>query len=114
MKRFLCIALAVGLLIAGFLLWQGSSRHTEEVSYPVLSSFDWSTDRCYALDDFDSIVIDQSTLQDVTEIAPCNYMLATSYGGITYYPMEDGQWIAVRYIGPDLVVCEIEIVDKPS
>lgn len=94
MKRFVCIAMAVVLLVAGFLFW-------------------W-THRRYEPEDFDSIVMGQSDLKDVARIAWCDEVLVTSYGGCTYYPMEDGRWIVVRYTGPEMVVWKIEIMDEPG
>ena len=64
----------------------------------------------YKKEDFQSITVGESTLQDVYEIAPKEVMQVTSYGGVCEYPMEDGGYIRIKFYGKELIVGEIEEV----
>lgn len=62
----------------------------------------------YLKEDFQSIIMGESTFQDVYTIAPVESMQVTSYGGVCEYPMRDGGCIRIKFYGKDLVVGEIE------
>ena len=65
----------------------------------------------YDLNDFDSIVIGESSIMDVWLIAPNNMFCVTSYGGCLEYDMKDGGRIIVEFQGPDYVVRNIRIIE---
>ena len=65
----------------------------------------------YELDDFDSIIVGESSLSDVYSIAPNNWLYVTSYGGYMEFPMQDGRRIIVEFHGPDQVVGDIRIAE---
>lgn len=54
------------------------------------------------LSDFDHLIIDQSTVADVSAIAPGNQLLITSYGGTMSLPLADGTTLSLRFTGPEL------------
>ncbi|MBQ8732518.1 MAG: hypothetical protein IJY82_06795 [Oscillospiraceae bacterium] len=66
----------------------------------------------YTMEDFDSIIIGQSTMKDVFVIAPTKYAVVTSYGSLVEYPMQNGRWIQIRTYGPNGIVFAIEEVDE--
>lgn len=68
------------------------------------------------MEDFDFIVIGETTIKDIEEIFPSkitDLLPATSFGTVQDFPMEDGRFIEIKYMGPDMVVFSIEIVDEP-
>lgn len=67
------------------------------------------TKQYYTLDDFQSIAVGESTVEDVCKIALVKEFGPTGYGGICEFPMEDGNYILVKFYGSELVVGEIEI-----
>lgn len=68
----------------------------------------------YKKEDFKSITIGESTFQDVYDIAPCESMQVTSYGGVCEYPMQDGGYVRIKFYGKNLLVGAIEEVSLPS
>lgn len=66
----------------------------------------------YTMDDFKSIIIGESTFQDVYNIAPNEQMRATSYGGLYEYPMQSGGYILIKFYGSDLIVGAVEEVSN--
>ena len=62
----------------------------------------------YAIEDFDSISIGNSSFKDVYEIAPIDSMQTTSYGGFCEYPTENGGCIRIKFQGKELIVFSIE------
>lgn len=67
----------------------------------------------YTLEDFDSIVVSESTLEDLNRIAVCDRLYLTSFGGVLEYPTEDGRWIRIKIVGANSVVESVEIVETP-
>lgn len=67
----------------------------------------------YSKEDFQSIVIGESTYQDVYNIVPLESIQVTSYGGMCEYPMQDGGCIRIKFYGKELIVGMIE-VDLPT
>ena len=65
----------------------------------------------YTLEDFDSIVVSESTLEDLNRIAVCDQLYVTSFGGVLEYPTEDGHWIRIKIVGANAVVESIEVVE---
>lgn len=63
----------------------------------------------YTLDDFQSIVIGESTFQDVYDIAPPISLTTTSYGGFCEYPSADGKYIHIKFYGAEMIVGAIEL-----
>lgn len=63
----------------------------------------------YALDDFSSIIIGKSTIEDVNKIVSTRYLVAASYGGFIECPMEDGHCIRIKFYFPDFVVGDIAV-----
>lgn len=66
----------------------------------------------YKIEDFQAIVIGESTLHNVYEIAPVESMQVTSYGGFCEYPMQDGGCIRIEFYGEDLIVGAIEEISR--
>ena len=64
----------------------------------------------YRIEDFESIIIGESTFKDVYETVAAESMQVTSYGGFCEYPMQDGGCIRVKFYGKDLIVGAIEEV----
>lgn len=70
----------------------------------------------YTIEDFDFVVIDKTTIDDIYEVVQVNKfsdkVAATSYGASQTFPMQDGRFIEIKYKGPDMVVFSIEIVKE--
>lgn len=66
----------------------------------------------YSIEDFNCIVIGKSTLADVTEIAFFENLYAQGYGALCELPMEDGRYIQIKFLGNDMIVGSIEVVEK--
>ena len=66
----------------------------------------------YSLDQFDSIIVGESTSRDVRNIVSNETLLVTSFGAVSEYPAADGQYIRIKYTGSDLIVSSIELVDR--
>ena len=62
----------------------------------------------YKIEDFQSIIIGESSLSDVSKIAPIQPLLVTSYGGYCEYPTENGRCIRIKFYGKDFIVGDIE------
>ena len=62
----------------------------------------------YKKEDFQSIVIGESTFNDVYQIAPSESINITSYGGFCEYPMQNGGYVVIKFYGEDLIVAGIE------
>ena len=73
-----------------------------------LSACGNNQDKTYSKEDFQSIVIGESTIKDVHKIAPRDVMSVTSFGGEYEYPTENGGKIRISFYGEDLVVGSIE------
>jgi hypothetical protein len=67
----------------------------------------------YQKEDFQSIIIGESTFLDVYIVAPTESMQVTSYGGFCEYPMEDGGYVRIKFYGEDLIVGAIEEYSLP-
>ena len=65
----------------------------------------------YSMEDFDSIVVEQSTYKDVYEIAPIDSIQITSYGGFCKFPKKDGGYIRIDFVGNELIVSKITEVN---
>lgn len=62
--------------------------------------------------DFQSITVGKSTAWDVSVIAPGASFYAASYGAFCDLPMEDGRYIRIKFLGSDMIVGSIEVVEK--
>lgn len=71
----------------------------------------FSGSKYYELDDFNRVIVGESSLFDVWCIAPNNWFHVTSYGGYLEYPMQDGHRILVEFYGPGQTVGAIRIVE---
>jgi len=80
----------------------------EEVSESIKSSN--TQKKYYTLEDFQSIIVDKSTIWDVYLVAPDTSFYAVSYGTYCEYPTEDGGAIGMQFHGPEMVVKSIEII----
>ena len=67
----------------------------------------------YTKEDFKSIIVGESTYQDVYNIAPIELMQVTSYGGFCEYPMQHGGYVRIKFYGQHLIVGCIEEVSLP-
>lgn len=72
-------------------------------------SADVSRKKYYSEEDFQTIIVDESTYRDVYEIAPEGTMQVTSYGGVCKYPTKDGAYIIIKFYGSQLVVGSIDV-----
>lgn len=63
----------------------------------------------YTLEDFQSIVIGESTVDDVDKIAPMDFLQVTAEGFMYRYPMEDGRYICIKFSGEESIVSSINI-----
>lgn len=98
---FVLIAVYVSMMV--FVIGCGSASVSDGTSEVTMEHY-------YTLEDFQSLVIGQSTHSDLYDIAPSDVMLATSYGGLCEYPKQGGGYIHVKLYGPDLIVGAIEEV----
>lgn len=64
---------------------------------------------CYCAEDFEGIIIGQSTFCDVYKIAPTESIQATSYGGFCEYPTLDGGCIRIKFYGKEMIVGDLEV-----
>jgi hypothetical protein len=67
----------------------------------------------YCETDFQSIVVGESSAFDVLRIAPGAPFYAVSYGSLCELPLEDGRYIRIKFLGSDMIVGDIEVVDSP-
>lgn len=66
----------------------------------------------YKPDNFNDIVIGESTYEDVIKVTYFNDIITiTDIGDISEYPMEDGRFIRITY-DEELIVQSIEVVDS--
>ena len=70
------------------------------------------TKNYYSIEDFRSIIIGKSTLADVTELVIFESLYAQSYGALCELPMEDGRYIQIKFLGNDMIVGSIEVVEE--
>lgn len=68
----------------------------------------------YEKEDFQSIIIGETTYQDVYKIAPTESMQITSYGGFCQYPMQNGGYVRIKFYGKYLIVGAIEELSSSS
>ena len=68
-----------------------------------------SRKKYYSKEDFQTIVVGESTYHDVYEIAPEGTIQVTSYGGMCKYPSKDGAYIIIKFYGSQLVVGSIDV-----
>ena len=73
------------------------------------NSSEVSMSQYYCKDDFQSIVIGESTYQDVYQIAPPDCVHLTAYGGFCEYPMQDGGCLRIKFYGSQMIVGMIEV-----
>ena len=96
------------VLIALFIAMMLLNTSCEQYSNPN-SNAEESMELYYTLDDFQSIIVGESTYQDVYDIAPTASVIITSYGGICEYPSSDGKHIYIKFYGAEMVVGAIEL-----
>ena len=66
--------------------------------------------RYFTLEDFASIVIGESTIEDVYNITEESYAMAlTGTGGFCEYPMQDGKCICIEFGVPNWVIKSIKV-----
>lgn len=68
----------------------------------------------YTREDFQSIVIGESTYQDVYAIAPMEALQITSYGGFCDYPMQNGGYVRIKFYEKNLIVGDIEEISMST
>ena len=105
MKR---AALCFGLMILCTILAFFTTACSKERQNDNLQEVTMKTS--YSQEDFDSIVVGESTYQDVYNIAPCDFMQVASYGGMSEHPLQSGGCIRIQYYGKDLIVGKIELI----
>lgn len=99
MKRNRCFLLLILFLIT-LLAGCSSGQNSYELTEVHM--------RNYSLNDFGTIIIGESTYEDVYRIAPTESLVVTSYGGFCDFQTEIGGSIHIRFNGPNLVVGAIE------
>ena len=73
----------------------GQKTNIEPVNGTAMKEF-------YSIEDFQSLVLSESTLKDLQRIAPAETISVTSYGGVCEYPTENGGKIQVKlHFQPD-------------
>ena len=72
-----------------------------------------STMKFYQIEMFSNLVINESTLQDVQVVEPEFTLIMTSFGAVSEFPTENGQYIRIEFVGSEMVVGSIELVDAP-
>ena len=70
------------------------------------------TNSYYSLDDFDCIMIGKSTYNDLSDVFGTILVCYTSYGGICEFPMENGNYIQIKFYGSDMVIEDIYVSDE--
>ena len=63
------------------------------------------------MEDFDFVVIGKTTMNDIFEVVQNDEITTASFGAVQTFPMEDGKFIEIKYMGPDMIVFSIEIVE---
>lgn len=101
--RTLAAFFAVLILLAGC----GSTSNTNDLT--AVSTRDY-----YCKEDFESIIIGESTYKDVYNIAPPESVPVASYGVLCEYPMQNGGCLRIKCCGKDLIVDAIEEVSPPQ
>ena len=104
-SRFLCILFFILTLTA---LSVGCTLRQDSRDIPEASMGN------YSKDDFETIIVVESTYHDVYRIAPVKSLVVTSYGGYCDYPTETDGCIRIKFYGPNLIVGEIEDVFPPA
>ena len=67
----------------------------------------------YHIGMFDSLAVNESTLKDVLAITPDFTLITTSFGGVAEFPVENEHYIQIRFVGKEMIVSSIELVDTP-
>lgn len=67
----------------------------------------------YHMGMFDSLSLNESTLKDVLAITPDFTLIMTSFGGVAEFSVENEQYIQIKFVGKEMVVSSIELVDTP-
>ena len=106
MKKIYCFFVIVYFLEIAFLFTACNLLYGEKKA-------DMNIKDYYVVEDFNSIIIGESSYKDVYEIAALDSIQITSYGGFCEYPMKDGRIIRIEFTGKDLIVSNIKIV-KPK
>ena len=101
----------IKMLLFAFLLLTCCSGCTLNSKNVAAKETESIVNKCYGMEDFDAIVIGESTFYDVCAIVPTSKMLVTSYGGLCQYPMNDGRFICVEFYGPLLTVASITMCE---
>ena len=84
----------------------------EEVSESINNAK--SEKKYYSMEDFQSVVVGESTDWDVFRIAPSEPFIATSYGALCEFPMEDGRYIQIKFLGSEMIVGSVEVVEESA
>ena len=100
MKLFVCLilCLSISISVSGCeLIYENDDRSGTNMKIH------------YSIEDFQSIKIGESTVNDVYILAPTGEsMQVTSYGAFCDYPMKNGGIIRIKFEGKDLIVTSIE------
>lgn len=67
----------------------------------------------YHIGMFDSLAVNESTLKDVVAITPDFTLIMTSFGGVGEFAAENEQYIQIKFVGSEMIVSSIELVDTP-
>lgn len=79
----------------------------EEVSESIKNNIE---NKHYTENDFQSIVVGESTVWDVYKVAPNVSFYAASYGAFCELPMENGKYMRIKFLGSNMTVESIEVV----
>jgi len=117
--QFTVIILSLLVLLAGCESFPNAGNTKKPSSDPVSEHFSVptfipTTKQYYTMDDFDSIVVGESTLADVIALYPpeeSSTTIPTAVGTFSDYPMQGGGYIRIKFYGKDLIVFSIEKIE---
>lgn len=114
--KLTAIILSFLVLLAGCKSSPNADNGMKPSSDPVSEHFSVptfipTTKQYYTMDDFNSIVVGESTLADVIKLyppEPNSTLIPTAVGTFCDYPTQDGGYIRIEFYGKDLIVFSIE------
>ena len=80
------------------------------ILFLIFNDFSDCKKQVYSLSSFNGIILDESTLYDVVAIAPDTVFNAVGKGSTCSILLDDGNELYIEFLGPDMIVSKIEIV----
>ena len=72
------------------------------------------SDTTYFLSDFSEIIIDKSTMKDVSIVAPDTVFSITGKGSNCKIPLNDGSKLYIEFYGPNMIVSKKIIIPNST